>query len=164
MQTQKFQRKTFVVDAVQVTEENMEEVAKWCRGTIETTDSKIAEGLHQEPQRYIKVNVLNPYNPRQTQAFVDDWVLYARDNFKVYMDKGFNKTFEAVYKEQEAAAAPYQGNVKKQEEQVVHRSAESGQFVTENEADENPSTTVTETVTHSPIPTPPPAKTVTVHD
>jgi hypothetical protein len=31
--------------------------------------------------------------------------------------------------------------------QVVHRSAESGQFVTEAEADENPSTTVEEKVT-----------------
>lgn len=111
MQTQKFQRKTFVVDAVQVTEENMEEVAKWCRGTIQTTDSKIAEGLHQEPQRFIKVSVLNPYNPRQEQAFAGDWVLFTKNNFKVYVEKGFHKVFEPVFKEQEKAAAPYQGNV-----------------------------------------------------
>lgn len=32
------------------------------------------------------------------------------------------------------------------DEHIVHRSAESGQFVTEDEADEHPSTTVAETI------------------
>lgn len=145
MQTQKYQRKSFLVDAVQVTEENMEEVAKWCRGTIRTTDSKIAEGLHKEPERYIEVNVLNPYNDRQKQAFPGDWVLFSKNNFKVYLDKGFHKVFEAVFKEQEKAAAPYQGN-------VVSEKPEQA----EEAKDETP-------VVPTPVPTPPPVR-MTVND
>lgn len=87
LKTHKFARKTFYVDGVRVTPENMEEVAKWCGGEILT-----------DPQdgQYIKVRVHRPLTDRQTKAFVGDWVLYAGTGFKVYTAKAFDKSFEKV--------------------------------------------------------------------
>lgn len=86
MKTHKFARKPFYVDAVRVSESNMEEVAKWCDGKIETND----DGTH------IKVEVYRPFSDRQTQAYVGDWVLFAGSGFKVYTSKAFDKQFEKV--------------------------------------------------------------------
>lgn len=83
----KFARKPFYVDAVRVSEDNLEEVAKWCSGEI-FTDSM--EG------RYVKVRVHRPLTDRQTKAFVGDWVLFAGTGFKVYTPKAFDKSFEKV--------------------------------------------------------------------
>ena len=83
LQTTKFTRKPFEVDAVQVTAENIEEVAKWCQGELTTDDG----------QPCIKVRVLRALNPRQTMAFVGDWVLYAGTGYKVYIDRAFKKAF-----------------------------------------------------------------------
>jgi hypothetical protein len=83
MQLQKFTRRPLVVDGTQVTDENFEEVAKWCDGEI-----------HTEPKgRYIKVKVQNPLTPRQTKAFVGDWVLMSTRGFKVYTSSGLKNAF-----------------------------------------------------------------------
>lgn len=87
MKTHKFARKPFYVDAVRVSEENIEEVAKWCNGDVQTDSS---EGL------YIKVRVHRPLTDRQTKAFIGDWVLFAGSGFKVYTPKAFDKSFEKV--------------------------------------------------------------------
>jgi hypothetical protein len=84
MQTSKFTRKPFEVDAVQVTAQNIDEVAKWCQGEVSTdTDGN----------KYVKVRVLRVLNERQTQAFIGDWVLYAGTGYKVYTAKAFSKSF-----------------------------------------------------------------------
>lgn len=103
LQLAKYARKTFYVDAIQVTEENMEEVAQLCMGTIE--NSKGSEGATGE--RYIKVRVHRPLTERQSRAFIGDWVLYAGTGFKVYTPIAFQKSFEKVHiltKEQADAA------------------------------------------------------------
>ena len=89
VETKKFARKAFYVDAVQVTEENIEEVAKWCQGDI-----RKGYGLSSTLGRYIKVRVHRPLNERQTRAFVGDWVLYAGTGYKVYSPRAFEKNFE----------------------------------------------------------------------
>lgn len=86
MKTHKFARKPFYVDAVRVSEENIEEVAKWVQGEILTDD----EGKH------IKVRVHRPLNDRQSKAFVGDWVLKSGNGFKVYVPQAFDKSFEKV--------------------------------------------------------------------
>lgn len=83
----KYVRKPFYVEAVQVTAENMEDVAKWCSGELRKQG---------EDESYIKVWVQRPLDERQTKAFIGDWVLYAGTGFKVYMTKAFEKSFEAV--------------------------------------------------------------------
>lgn len=82
-----WQRKPFFVGAVQVTDDNMETVAAWCSGRITTYKS-------EENNRFIKVFVKNPMTPRQTKAFVGDWVLKSRDSFKVYKHESFLKVFD----------------------------------------------------------------------
>ena len=93
--TAKYVRKPFEVQAVQVTEENFEDVAAWCGGTIVTTRApKEADGMVEgEEKRYIKVNVSRPLNERQTQAFVGDWLLEAEKGLKVYADGPFTRNF-----------------------------------------------------------------------
>lgn len=92
MKTQLFVRRPFDVEAVQVTKENMEEVAKWCDGRVQHTATR--EG----PVAYIKVRVHRPLGVRQTQAFIGDWILYST-GYKVYLDEAFHASFEAVDKD-----------------------------------------------------------------
>lgn len=87
MKTNKFARKTFYVDAVRVSEANIEEVAKWCKGTIEQD----AAG-----HTYINVEVHRPLTERQGQAYISDWVLASGSGYKVYTPKAFTKSFEKV--------------------------------------------------------------------
>lgn len=88
--TQEFRRKSFPVQAVQVTPENMKQVAKWCAGKIMQDGEK--EG--HLSRDYIKVRVAYPINERQTQAFLGDWVLKSGKSFKVYTNSAFEKSFE----------------------------------------------------------------------
>jgi hypothetical protein len=88
MKTHKFARKPFYVDAVRVSEANIEEVAAWCEGEIKND----AEG---RKHIYIK-SVYRPINEKQTMAYIGDWVLKADTGFKVYVPKAFDKSFEKV--------------------------------------------------------------------
>lgn len=88
MKTHKFARKTFYVDAVRVSETNIEEVAAWCESEIKTD----AEG-----KRYIHIpGVYRPANEKQTQAYIGDWVLMTGTGFKIYVPKAFDRSFEKV--------------------------------------------------------------------
>jgi len=99
LQPNKFVRKPFYIDAVQVTAENINDVAEWCQGDIRTHGpAKSAPAGETGQEKYIKVRVNRPLNPRQTQAFVGDWVLYAGTGFKVYTNKAFEGSFEMVAK------------------------------------------------------------------
>lgn len=100
MKTEKYTRKPFEVEAVQVTDENFEDVAAWCDGTIVTSRSpKSEDGLFEsESERYIKVDVSRPLNERQTKAYVGDWLLSAVKGFKVYADGPFTRNFTKVPK------------------------------------------------------------------
>ena len=86
LKTHKFARKPFYVDAVRVSEENIERVAQWCNGELLTDE----EGPH------IKVKVHRPLTDRQTKAYIGDWILFAGTGFKVYTPKAFDKSFEKV--------------------------------------------------------------------
>lgn len=89
VETQRFVRKQFGVDAVQVTPENIEAVAEWCGGTVMHNGDK--EG--HLSRDFIKVNVHMPKDEKQTQAYFGDWVLRSGRSFKVYTDSAFGKSF-----------------------------------------------------------------------
>lgn len=91
LEFEKFVRKPFYVTAVLVTDENMADVAEWCKGNVRTT---VRGSDHEE--KYIKVRVHNSLSDRQTKAFVGDRVLYATTGFKVYTPYAFEKSFERV--------------------------------------------------------------------
>lgn len=82
---EKYVRKPFEVEAVQVTEENLTEIADWCDGDIRHTADKVP---------FVKVQVARPLTSRQTRAFVGDWILFAGRGFKVYTSKAFEGAFD----------------------------------------------------------------------
>lgn len=92
METVTYVRKPFTVEAVQVTEANIDQVAAWCSGEIRITAPP--KGSRAPELKYIKVNVHRALNDRQTKAYVGDWVLFAGTGFKVYTPKAFEKSFE----------------------------------------------------------------------
>jgi hypothetical protein len=84
VETKVYSRKTFEVEAVQVTKENINDVADWCDGEIRLTGDNVP---------FIKVKVHRPLTTRQTRAFVGDWILFAGRGFKVYTSKAFFSSF-----------------------------------------------------------------------
>jgi hypothetical protein len=106
MQINRFMRKTFYVDAVQVTETNLHFVADWCDGKVKTLNQEDAKNWNT-PARignpYVKVKVNRPFSMRQTAAFVGDWVVKVTnttrdggtvDSCRVYTNGAFNRSFE----------------------------------------------------------------------
>lgn len=86
--TNAYGRKPFTVDAVQVTEENFEEVAEWCGGEIRTNETS--------GQRKIIVPVKRPRRANQRIARIGSWVVFSIGTigFKVYSGNAFRNTFE----------------------------------------------------------------------
>lgn len=84
LETKKYARKPFSVDAVQITADNMEEVASWAQGEVR----------EENGVKYVHVRVHRPLNERQTKGYVGDWVLYAGTGYKVYTDKAFEGSFD----------------------------------------------------------------------
>jgi predicted phosphoribosyltransferase len=90
--TEKYIRKPLYVDAVRVTEQNFNELTDWCQGELEFEETK-----DNGPNRkYIRVRVHNPKGPRQTKAFVGDWILYTDRGYKIYTNKAFKAAFDPV--------------------------------------------------------------------
>ena len=90
IETHRYIRKPLYVDAVRVTSANFVDISEWCQGSIE--DSEVpGEGTGKQ---YIKVRVHNPKHPRQTKAFIGDWILYTERGYKVYTNKAFRASFD----------------------------------------------------------------------
>lgn len=85
LETHKYVRKQFDIDAVQVNERNMADVTAWVNGSIK---------LDEKGRKFISVDVKNPLNERQKQAYAGDWVLYTTTGFKCYTNKAFRSSFE----------------------------------------------------------------------
>jgi hypothetical protein len=94
--TKKYVRRPLVVDAVQVTPENFEELASWCQGTIVNNDGTEPTNGVSPNSQHIHVRVHNPRSGRQTKAFVGDWLLYTERGYKIYNQKAFAGTFDQV--------------------------------------------------------------------
>lgn len=89
METQVFIRKPLRVDAVQVTADNLYDVAKWCAGEVHSNQT------NSLPYKFIKVDVLNPTSAKQQEANIGDWVLKSDKGYKVYTAKAFERGFDA---------------------------------------------------------------------
>jgi len=94
------------VDAVLVTQSNMQEVADWCGGRIELIAAK---NPVTKPISFIRVNVIRASNNRQTQAFPGDWVLKSESGCKIYTHLAFLAVFLEVNESNEEAWAQVLG-------------------------------------------------------
>lgn len=84
---ERYQSRPFEVDAVHVTADNFDDCARWCGSTI----------AEEGDSRFIRVRVNKPMRPRQSKAFVGDWILYSENyGYKVYTDGAFRKLFAVV--------------------------------------------------------------------
>jgi hypothetical protein len=90
IKTKNYVRRSFPVEGVQVTAENMEEVAEWCYGSVLTGVKK--EG--RTPEKYIKIRVHRPEDEDQSRAFVGAMILYSASGFRVYSRSAFEKSFQ----------------------------------------------------------------------
>jgi hypothetical protein len=84
IRTTRFVRKPLYVDAIQVTAENMMAVSVWCKGTVQVSD---------EGKSYIKLDTIRPQRARQSQAYLDDYLLRSSGGFKIYTAKAFRESF-----------------------------------------------------------------------
>lgn len=81
----RYKRKPYEVSGVQVTEQNLRDVSKWCGGRVRRDDNNVP---------YIKVKVKRPADERQTEARPGDWVLLSASGPKVYLDDAFRRCYE----------------------------------------------------------------------
>lgn len=80
-------RNTFDVQAIQVTDENLRQVAEWCKGEVLRT-------MSHNTRTYILVdNVVRRGRLTQVKVFAGDWLLFANGQYKHYR----NRSFELVY-------------------------------------------------------------------
>lgn len=94
IQTEAFIRKPFYVEAIRVTEQNLTEIATWCKGFLKNGNPN----KDANPIMCVKVPVKKAATVRQTMAFPGDWVLVMKDfenndSFKVYTKKAFEAGF-----------------------------------------------------------------------
>jgi hypothetical protein len=99
VETQRYIRKPLYVDAVRVTAQNFDDIVAWCQGEVDSEEVPPGSGTQK---KFIKVRVHHPKNPRQTKAFIGDWVLYTERGYKVYTNKPFRMAFDLV-EEQETS-------------------------------------------------------------
>jgi hypothetical protein len=176
------------VEVVKVTSQNLEEVAEWCGGSVQETESRRVPG---RMDKYVLVPTPKDSNiswafpgmfiTKRLVVTVKDeiretYAVFRRDYFeKNYFSTpkdAADKTWERQLEEKNnpkkkdvkvssnvgEALVEAQQRVKELEEELaaksepetveveVNRSAETGQFVSDEVAEENPNTTVTETV------------------
>lgn len=95
--TKRYIRKPLYVDAVQVTADNLKEIAAWCQGEIRIAKAdEFLIGESMEGAEFVHVRVHNPRGVRQTMAFPGDWILYTERGYKVYTTKAFEASFDPV--------------------------------------------------------------------
>lgn len=78
------------VHAVRITEENMVEVAKWCRGKLQT-DANPADPFHT--RKFIQLSTNRSMSKRHGQGFVGDWVVAKGTSFRVFTEANFEREF-----------------------------------------------------------------------
>lgn len=81
---QKFQRKPFIIDAIEITEENIEEVANLIGKLMYRDDGT----------PYISIN--NAVIPKLKRAYIGFWLTVRHDQHRCYSQKTFNSQYTRV--------------------------------------------------------------------
>lgn len=86
MNTEKWTKNSFDVEAVQVTAENIDEVAIWCGG-------RVFRSLSNPDNRYIHLHVIDGSRMMEAKIFPDFWIVSFEDEFRKYSDAEFKANF-----------------------------------------------------------------------
>jgi hypothetical protein len=106
----RYRRISETVQAIQVTEENMAGLAKWCYGRVMVHFPGAGESTtgYRVGQNCVEV-VTGRYNGREnkTRAYVGDWIanIEGTTKFRVYRETTFLETFEEIRTELEKREA-----------------------------------------------------------
>lgn len=92
MELQKFVRRPFDVNAVQVTPQNAAEIAEWCGGKVGQSDYKLA-GFDGVKLDTVLVPGNGPNEGRDVQARIGSWVVELDGKFRVLRKKQFHEMF-----------------------------------------------------------------------
>lgn len=91
MKAIRYMRIPFIALGYEVTEDNLDAIAKWCEGFVIRTD---------EARPFVRVPVNRPTNQNQTKAYVGTYVLVTEhrgeNNFKVYTKAMLERHFMIV--------------------------------------------------------------------
>jgi hypothetical protein len=82
-------KKSFDVQAAQVTEQDMETIAEWCGGRI-----YIQHNEGEERQFYIQFTGIQHKEKKEIKAFVGDWITFVRDEFRLFHDTQFKRAYD----------------------------------------------------------------------
>lgn len=93
--TERFMHKP--VDAIRVTNENMDQVAAWVQGEVKVYFGS-TNGIQDENagKLCIEMSVNHPTGRRKAKAFAGDWIVSVKGAFKVYNHRAFTTTFKEL--------------------------------------------------------------------
>lgn len=94
METKQYTRKPFPVAAVQVTLQNIEEVAEWCKGTIEQVPTKMMGTTTDLP--VIRLKGQGENRGKDFVAALGCWVVELKGSFRSYKPAQFEASFEEL--------------------------------------------------------------------
>lgn len=97
MDIREYARKTFPVNAVQVTLENVREVAEWCKGTVEMVPTRILGTVTDLP--VVKMKGQGDNRGRDFTASLGSWIVELKGSFRVYKPVQFDESFEEIKKD-----------------------------------------------------------------
>lgn len=92
MQIETYERKPFSVEAVQVTFENVHEVAAWCKGTVITQKIKMLGVDTDVPA--VQFEGQGENRGKTFVASLNFYVVELNGNFRIYKPAAFHSTFE----------------------------------------------------------------------
>jgi len=94
MDIRQYTRKPFPVGAVQVSLQNIEKVAEWCRGTIEQVSTRMLGTETFLPA--IKIQGQGENRGKEFTATLGCWVVELKGSYRVYKPAQFDATFDEL--------------------------------------------------------------------
>jgi hypothetical protein len=92
MKTQEYRRKSFSVNAVEVTLQNFEEVAEWCKGEVAYESVKMMGAETKLP--VVKIKGQGDNRGREFKAYLGCFIIELKGSFRVYKPTQFWNSFE----------------------------------------------------------------------
>jgi hypothetical protein len=94
MELQEATRKSFPVKVVQVTLQNIEEVAEWCKGTIEYVPTKMMGTT--TPLPVVKIEGVGTERGKMFLATLGCWVVEFKGSFRSFKPAQFDSSFNIL--------------------------------------------------------------------
>ena len=92
-----YKSKPIFVEAVQIQENNMAEIATWVEGEVITLDAQ-----EDKPAvSFVKTHVLRSKGYIRNKGYVGDWLVKSDLGVKIYTDSAFQRAFETDDSSQE---------------------------------------------------------------